>query len=56
MKLTKLAADRARYPHGGESKHRHVLWDDQCPGFGLRVYTSGRRAGETANFPFFPPL
>lgn len=44
MRLTKTAVDAAKYPHPTASKRRHVLWDDDVAGFGLRVYPSGRRA------------
>jgi len=43
MRLTKTAADAAGYPHGDDSKRRHVLWDDAVTGFGLRVYPSGNK-------------
>ena len=44
MRLTKTVADAAKYPHGPDSKRRFVIHDDDIPGFGLRVYPSGRRA------------
>lgn len=43
MKLTKAACDRARYPYDPETERRHILWDSECLGFGLRVYPSGRK-------------
>ncbi len=42
MKLTKSAVERATYKGNGQS--RCVLWDDALPGFGLRVYPSGRKS------------
>ena len=42
MKLTAAVVDRATYEGDGNS--RFVLWDDDLPGFGLRVYPSGRKA------------
>lgn len=41
MKLTKRACETATYEGGGS---QHVLWDDACPGFGLRLYPSGAKA------------
>lgn len=41
-KLTKRVCDAAEYE--GDGKSRHVVWDDEIKGFGLRVYPSGRRA------------
>lgn len=42
MKLTKTVADGATYQGNGQS--RCVLWDDSLPGFGLRVYPSGKKS------------
>ena len=42
MKLTKRAIDAAAYE--GDGKARHVLWDDEVPGFGCRLYPSGKRS------------
>lgn len=41
MHLTKTAIDKATYEHS--SGKRQVLWDDSLPGFGLRVYPSGKK-------------
>lgn len=41
MKLTKRAIDAATYQ--GDGNARCVLWDDEIPGFGCRVYPSGRK-------------
>ena len=38
--LTKRTADAATYQGSG----RYVVWDSEVPGFGLRVYPSGRKA------------
>ena len=42
MKLTKRAIDAATYTGTGNA--RCVLWDDVVPGFGLRLFPSGRKA------------
>ncbi|MBN1946756.1 MAG: DUF4102 domain-containing protein, partial [Bradymonadales bacterium] len=42
MKLTKLICEKAVYQ--GVGNKRHVLWDDEVRGFGLRVYPSQRKA------------
>ena len=42
IKLTQAAIKRATY--AGDGKSRDVRWDDSMPGFGLRVYPSGRKA------------
>ncbi len=41
-KLTKRYIDGVRYEGDGSS--RVVRWDDAMPGFGLRVYPSGRKS------------
>ena len=41
MNLTKKRIDRAEYDPEGPS--RQVLWDDTLPGFGLRLFPSGRK-------------
>ena len=42
MKLTKRSIDSFQYQGDGQS--RDVRWDDAMPGFGVRVYPSGRKA------------
>ena len=42
MKLTKLRIDALEYE--GDGKARDVRWDDEVPGFGVRIYPSGRKA------------
>ncbi len=42
MKLTKRIIDAATYT--GTNNARCVLWDDEVPGFGCRVYPGGRKA------------
>lgn len=42
MKLTKRAIDAARYTGTGNA--RCVLWDDELPGFGCRVFPSGAKS------------
>jgi integrase len=44
IKITKTAVDAATYPHGADSKKAHYLWDTSLSGFGLRVYSSGRKS------------
>jgi integrase len=39
VKLTKRTVDATKAPRSGET----FVWDAQVPGFGLRVYASGRR-------------
>lgn len=41
MKLTKRAIDSFRYE--GDGKSRDARWDEQIPGFGVRIYPSGRK-------------
>ena len=40
--LTKRTCDAARYE--GDGKSWHITWEEDVPGFGLRVYPSGRRS------------
>ena len=42
MKLTKRSIDTFTYQGDGQS--RDVRWDDAMPGFGVRIYPSGRKA------------
>lgn len=42
VRLTKRAIDAAAY--AGEGNARLVIWDDEVPGFGCRVYPGGRKA------------
>lgn len=42
MRLTTRAIDAAQYT--GTNNARCALWDDEVPGFGLRIYPSGRKA------------
>src|SRR5262245_2283151 len=42
QKLTKTIIDRLVYQ--GQRNERHVVWDTLLPGFGVRVYPSGRKA------------
>ena len=37
-KLTKRVVDAAQY-----KEREHFIWDDELPGFGLRVLPSGRK-------------
>lgn len=41
VSLTKRQIDAAAYPLSGNA--RHVIWDDDPKGLGLRVYPSGRK-------------
>ncbi len=42
MKLTKKIIDQAKY--NGDGKSRDVCWDSSFPGFGVRIYPSGRKS------------
>jgi integrase len=42
MKLTKRSIDATAY--SGENNARHVMWDDEIPGFGVRLYPSGKKS------------
>jgi integrase len=42
VKLTKRAIDAATYT--GDGNARCVLWDDEVPGFGCRMYPTGKKA------------
>lgn len=42
MKLTKRVIDNLTYT--GDGNERCVIWDDSLPGFGLRIYPTGRKA------------
>lgn len=42
VKLTKTVIDRLKYE--GNGNERHILWDSVIPGFGVRVYPSGKKA------------
>jgi len=42
MKLTKRTIDAATYDGSGNA--RFVLWDDEIPGFGCRIYPTGKKA------------
>jgi integrase len=42
VKLTKRAIDAATYE--GDGKSRHVLWDSEVPGFGVRLYPTDRKS------------
>ena len=42
MPLTKKAIDAFKY--AGKGASRDVRWDDAMPGFGVRIYPSGRKA------------
>ncbi len=42
MGLTKSQIDRASYE--GDGKSKHVLWDSDVTGFGLRIFPSGQKS------------
>jgi len=42
MKLTKRILDAASYEGVGNA--RYVMWDDEIPGFGCRIYPTGKKA------------
>ena len=41
MHLTKRTIDAVKF--AAKNRQRHVLWDEQLPGFGLRVYPNDRK-------------
>lgn len=42
MKLTKTSIEKMEYQ--GDGKSRDIRWDDQVPGFGVRLYPSDKRS------------
>ena len=44
MKLTKRAIDSFIYSGDGHAKAADVRWDDSLPGFGIRIYPSGKKS------------
>ena len=42
MKLTKRTIDSTVYQ--GTNNARYVLWDDEVPGFGCRIFPSGAKS------------
>src|SRR5262245_20439959 len=43
-KLTKTIIDRAAYQGNDQENEWDVRWDSAIPGFGVRIYPSGRKA------------
>jgi Arm domain-containing DNA-binding protein len=43
-KLTKSSIDRAVYEGDEQGNEWDVRWDSAVPGFGLRIYPTGRKA------------
>jgi integrase len=44
MKITKKAIDASEYKGDAEKGDRHVIWDDDLSGFGVRIYPTGKKA------------
>ncbi len=42
MKLTKSVLDKARFE--GTGRGAYILWDDEVPGFGVRIYPSEKKS------------
>jgi hypothetical protein len=44
VKLSKKIIDSAEYQGNAQKNERCVIWDDELPGFGVRLYPGGKKS------------